>query len=209
VIRSHPWVFGGALLAIVAVIIFFFIQGTGTPLAPKTRAPDFTLTAADGKQYSLSQYRGQVVVLEFFAPWCPHCRNETSVLNQVASTGAGQGVQVLSVSATPYGYNYESSGGRDTTPISLKDINEFVANFHVKYPTMLDTSLKVGNAYRVTAFPQLFVIDRNGQVTWNNGDSGEVSYADLQAQIQRAQRIPYAPASATAPAATASASTGS
>jgi peroxiredoxin len=209
IVRSHPWVFGGALLATVAVIIFSVIQlqspPAPAPLAAGKRAPDFALTAADGNRYSLSQYRGHVVVLEFFAPWCPHCRNETSVLNQAASTGGAQGVQVLSVSATPYGYNYESSGGADTTPIAMKDITEFVTNYHVTYPAMLDTSLKVGDAYSVAAFPQLFVIDRNGTVTWNNGTSGEVSYADLQAQIQRAQHVPLTTATAAAPTVRASA----
>lgn len=215
--RSNPWVFGGTLVAVLAIAIFAIVRGnsaaaeispgqlnnSNVPLAAGKAAPDFTLTASDGKRYSLSQYRGKVVLLEFFAPWCPHCRNETTILNQVANVDASQGVQVLSVSASPYGYNYEATG--DTTPISMKDITEFVQTFNVTYPAMLDTSLNVGNAYGVIGYPQMFLIDRNGDVTWNNGTTGEVNYTQLQDAIQQTLLVPLKTPAATAPAAAATA----
>jgi peroxiredoxin len=172
------------------------LNDSNVPLAAGKPAPDFAFTGADGKHYTLSQYRGQVVLLEFFAPWCPHCRNETTVLNQVASVDADMGVHVVSVTATPYGYNYESTG--DTSPITMNDVTEFVNTFHVTYPALLDTSLKAGNAYGVIGYPQMFVVDRNGTVAWNNGDSGEVNYTDLQNAIQQALLVPLkTPAGAT------------
>jgi peroxiredoxin len=214
---SNPWIFGGTLLAVLAIAIAAVIFGTrasantytpgqlnnsNVPLAAGKAAPNFTLTASDGKRYSLSQFRGQVVLVEFFAPWCPHCRNETTVLNQVASVDAPQGVQVLSVTATPYGYNYEATG--DTTPITMNDVTEFVSNYHVTYPAMLDTSLNVGNAYGVVGYPQMFLIDRNGNIAWNNGTSGEVVYTDLQSDIQHTLLVPLKTPAAT-PTATATA----
>jgi peroxiredoxin len=192
-----------ALLAIGVYAIASGLNPSPTPLAAGKVAPNFTLTATDGKQYSLNDYRGKVVLLEFFAPWCPHCRNEVAVLNQVAKTYAGQDVQVLSVTDTPYGYNYESSG--DTSPITMTDVTRFVNTYHVSYPAMLDTSLKAGNAYGVAAFPQIYVIDRNGTIAWNNGGGGETAYKDLQTAIQRAQAVPLQTATSTAPAVSASA----
>jgi peroxiredoxin len=191
--------FGGAfaLLAGIAIVslIWGFLANQSHALAPGKIGPDFTLPAEQGGVISLHEYRGQVVVLEFFAPWCPHCRNEVSTLNQVARTYAAQGVQVLSVTATPYGFNYESTG--DTAPITMADVRRFVDQFHVSYPTLLDTSLKAGNAYGVSGYPQLFVIDRNGVITWNNGVGGEVSYAALRPPIARALAVPLATATHT------------
>ncbi len=70
-------------------------------------APDFTLPSADGKAYSLSQFKGKVVLLELFAPWCPHCQGDAPLFNEVYEKYKDKGVQVLAVSASPYGRNYE------------------------------------------------------------------------------------------------------
>ena len=174
------------------------LNNSNSPLVAGTRAPDFSLPSApDGKLVSLSQYHGKVVVLEFFAPWCPNCRNETSVLNTIANSTPD--VQVLSVSASPYGFNYEASGATDKTPISMADIKEFVSAFSVSYPALLDTQLKSGNAYGVIGYPQIFVIDRNGTIVWNNGTEGETNLTELQSVIGQAETIPLAtPAHAAA-----------
>ncbi len=161
-------------------------SSTAGLLAPGTTAPAIaTLPAADGKSYNLAQYKGQkVVVLEFFAPWCPHCQDETSTLKQIQQDNASKGVQVLSVSASPYGRNYENSGGTDTTPISMSDIQWFSSNFHLNYPALFDPSLKAGTDYKVQAYPTIYIINKQGVITY--AESGEISYASLQQQINTA-----------------------
>jgi peroxiredoxin len=203
------WVSAVTIVVVAAIAIFAVVRGlqangnsspgqltNGNPTAAGKVAPGFTLPAEQGGNVSLSQYRGKVVVLEFFAPWCPHCRNEVSTLNTVAQVFSDQ-VQVLSVSASPYGFNYESSGGSDTSAITMADVQKFVSTFHVSYPALLDTSLRVGNAYGVYGYPQIYVIDRNGVIQWNNGQGGETSYTDLQAAINRALAVPLATATPT------------
>ncbi len=206
---TRDWVFGIVFVVVAGIAIFSVVHGIqanqSTALAPGKVGPNFTLPAEQGGTISLSQFRGQVVVLEFFAPWCPHCRNEVSTLNSLAHAYAAQGVEVLSVTATPYGFNYEATG--DTSPISMADVRQFVSQFHVSYPALLDTSLKAGNAYGVGGFPQLFVLDRNGIVKWNNGVGGEVSYADLRAQIEKALAAPLATATRTGASETPAAAT--
>ncbi len=151
-------------------------------LAAGTTAPAIgPLPAANGGTNSLAQYKGKVVVLELFAPWCPHCQAETSTLNQIQQSDGSQGVQVLSVSASPYGRNYESG---DQTPISMSDIQWFSSNFHLTYPALFDSSLNAANAYHIQAYPTIYIINAHGVITYA-GD-GEISYGSLQQQITQA-----------------------
>jgi peroxiredoxin len=210
-LRKH-WLSTGTVVVLAAIAIFAVVRGlqtnassavgqvtNGNPTAAGKVAPNFTLTAEQGGTYSLSQYRGKVVVLELFAPWCPHCQAEVDTLNSIARASSDQ-VQVLSVSASPYGFNYESMG--DTSPIKMADLQKFVTQFHVIYPALLDTSLRTANAYGVYGYPAIYVIDRNGVITWNNGQGGETSYTDLQTQINKALAVPLKPATPTTSAGT-------
>jgi thiol-disulfide isomerase/thioredoxin len=205
------WVLTGTVLLVAAIVIIAIARG-GTTTGGETRgqlkasnvplqagavAPDFSLPAEQGGTYTISQFRGKVVLLEFFAPWCPHCRAEAPTLHQlVASSGAS--VQVLAVTASPYGFNYEATG--DTSPITMHDVKLYVDQFGVNYPALFDPSLKAGNDYGVVGYPQMYVIDRNGVITWGSGLTGQVAYSTLQAQIQKAQRVPLAtPVATTTP----------
>ena len=188
---------GGSWLAIltgvvvIGIIVFALLasRGSATPgttaaglLANGTTAPAIaTLPASDGKSYSLAQYKGKVVVLEFYAPWCPHCQNETTALKQLQQEYGAKGVQVLSVSASPYGRNYEAG---DQTAISMSDIQWFSSNFHLNYPALFDPSLKAGTDYKVTGFPTLYIVNKQGVITYST--SGEISYDSLQQQVNQA-----------------------
>ncbi len=182
----------GAL--VLGIIIFAIIASRSSPisresattqglLATGTPAPAINpLPAANGGSYSLAQYKGQkVVVLEFFAPWCPHCQNETSTLNRLQQEYGDKSVQVLSVSASPYGRNYESG---DQTPISMSDIQWFADTYHLNYPALFDPSLQAANDYKVQGFPTLYIINKQGIITY--AGSGETSYATLQQQVNQA-----------------------
>ncbi|HEY7123500.1 MAG TPA: TlpA disulfide reductase family protein [Ktedonobacterales bacterium] len=189
---------GGSWLALVTgvllvgIIVFAVISTRSSGTTPSgssqalltsgTTAPAInSLKAADGNTYSLSQYQGKVVVLELFAPWCPHCQDETATLKQIQQNDASQGVQVLSVSASPYGRNYESG---DQTPISMSDIQWFSTTYGLNYPALFDPSLNAANDYHVQAFPTIYVINAQGVITYA-GD-GEINYASLQQQITQA-----------------------
>ncbi len=181
----------GAL--VIGIIVFAIIASRGNPtgssststglLAVGTPAPAIaSLPAADGKSYSLTQYKGQkVVVLEFFAPWCPHCQNETAVLKQLQQADGSKGVQVLSVSASAYGRNYESG---DQSPISMSDVQWFSSTFGLNYPALFDPSLHAANTYGVQAFPTIYVVNKQGVITY--AGNGEISYASLQQQVNAA-----------------------
>lgn len=191
-LSSGSWlaIFSGVLVIGILVIAIIASRGTTTAgptntqglLAVGTTAPAINgLTAADGKTYSLAQYKGQkVVVLEFFAPWCPHCQNETTALKQLQQE-YGDNVQVLAVSASPYGRNYEQG---DKSAISMSDIQWYSTTFGLNYPSLFDPSLKAANDYGIQGFPTQYIVNKQGVITY--AGSGEMSYASLQQQVNQA-----------------------
>lgn len=135
---------------------------SANPLTVGQLAPDFTLTSTDGSMVSLSQFKGKVVLIEFMAPWCPHCQQDSVTLNQVYDNYAGKNVQMLAVSASPYGRNHESNGQAtgDNTPINMGDLTWFHDTFHLKYPLLFDPTANVGEqAYGVQSYPTIYVLD--------------------------------------------------
>lgn len=165
-----------------------------TPLPTGDVAADFSLPANDGNTYSLSQFKGKVVLLEFMAPWCPHCQADSVEFNKVWDSYKDKGVQVLGVSATPYGHNYENN---DNTPISMADLTWFRDNFATKYPLLLDTSLNAADNYHIRYFPTLYLIGKDGKVIEQMlaDDSGALTFERIGAELDKAIK-----ASGSAPA---------
>jgi peroxiredoxin len=138
-----------------------------TPVPNGQRAPDFTLPATDGKTYTLSQFRDKSpVLIEFMAPWCPHCQKESEILNQIYDAYKGKNLQMLSVSAHPYGRDWETTQGNpDTsTPISMSDLIWFRDTYKEQFPLLLDKLVKSADQYGIAYFPTLYVINTDGTV---------------------------------------------
>lgn len=135
-------------------------QRNVVPVTMGQPAPDFTLPATDGKTYSLSQFRGKVVVLELMAPWCPHCQAHATDLNQIYAKYKDKPVQVLAVNASPFGQNHESG---DDSLITMADQVWFHDTFGLQYPLLFDKDVTEADTYGITSFPTVFVIDRKGK----------------------------------------------
>lgn len=171
-------------IAVVAALIWFGLGGTTaqegsgsgssnnpggvippdfntTPVPAGQPAPDFSLPGADGQTYSLQQFRGQAVVLEFFGPWCPHCQQDAPIFAQLYEAYKDKKVQMLAVSASPYGRNYQQG---DETPITMDDLTWFRDTFGVPFPLLLDKELKATSAYGITRYPTTYIVDANGVV---------------------------------------------
>lgn len=113
-------------------------------------APDFELEGMDGQMYSLSQWRGKkMVMVNFWASWCPPCRIETPDLVKLYEQYNGEVVF--------YGVNL-------TTQDSIGKVQEFMREFGMNYPVLLDTSGEVALAYNVQAIPTTYFIDKNGRI---------------------------------------------
>ena len=114
----------------------------------KTVAPDFTLKSKDGKNIRLSDLRGQVVLLNFWASWCGPCRQEMPVLDEIHNKYKSLGFSVL-------GINLDAKS---------KKAIKYLKNTPVTFPVLYDPKGDVSSQYGVQAMPSTVIIDRDGNV---------------------------------------------
>ena len=119
--------------------------GRATDIRPRP-APDFVLTSFDGQRIQLSDYRGRIVVLNFWATWCPPCRVEAPVLQRAAERLESAGVTFL---------------GIDVWDDQASAI-EFLRDVGVTYPNAEDATRLIPVEFGVTGLPETFVVDRRG-----------------------------------------------
>ena len=118
-------------------------------LAQGTAAPDFSLPALDGgTPVSLGAFRGGLVLLSFFASWCPHCRQELASVAAVARMDAGK-VAVVGV---------------DSNESSETAARQLLAAAHASFPVALDLDAKIATRYEVVALPVSYLLNANGKV---------------------------------------------
>lgn len=120
------------------------------PRSQRSVAPDFQLEALDGTTVRLSDYRGKAILLNFWASWCPPCREEIPWFVDFQNKYGPQGLQVVGISVD------------NTDP---KEVTEFIRRRGVNYPVLLADD-KVAEAYGgVEGLPTTFFIGRDGHIT--------------------------------------------
>jgi peroxiredoxin len=120
------------------------------PLLPKAfKAPDFRLKDENGKIYHLADYRGQVVILNFWATWCPPCRAEMPSMERARQKVKGGKIVILAVNV-----------GEDEDTVF-----GFTGQFPVTFPLLLDTDGGTIRQYPVSGLPTTFIIGPSGMAT--------------------------------------------
>jgi cytochrome c biogenesis protein CcmG/thiol:disulfide interchange protein DsbE len=109
-------------------------------------APDFTLADFDDKEITLSELRGQVVIINFWASWCPPCREEAAYLEQTWRKYKDQGVVFIGVDYV------------DTKKAALA----YMAEFDLTYFNGPDLGTRIAQAYNIKGVPETFYVDKNG-----------------------------------------------
>jgi thiol-disulfide isomerase/thioredoxin len=122
---------------------------TGSAPAVGQLAPDFTLSDLAGKPVSLSDFRGKVVIVNFWATWCPPCRAEMPSMEQLYRDLADEGLVMLAI-------NIEKTG-RQTVPA-------FLAGSPHSFPILFDDKEEVQKRYGVYKFPESFIIRKDGVI---------------------------------------------
>jgi len=116
----------------------------------KGKAPDFTLKSAKGDNMKLSEHRGEVVMINFWASWCAPCREEMPILNDMYRRYRDMGFTLL-------GINVEEDP--DGAKKMIKDLK-------VIFPVLYDTSNSVSELYNVEAMPSTILVDRDGNMRY-------------------------------------------
>lgn len=132
-------------------------------------APTFQLETLDGGELGPADLRGQVVVINFWASWCPPCRAEMAALQRTYEENESRGLEILAVNATH----------QDSMPAA----EEFVRERGLSFPILLDSTGLAGNLYRTRALPTTFFVGRDGVIE-KVIVGGPMSEATLQSTVQ-------------------------
>jgi thiol-disulfide isomerase/thioredoxin len=127
------------------------------------QAPEIALTDLNGIQRSLSRYRGQVVIVNLWATWCPPCQAEMPLLQTFFEKHAAEGLTVIAI----------EDGEPET------DVRSFVKQYGLTFPVWLDPTHKATDqAFKTSNLPTSYVVDRTGEVrlTW----LGAISAVNLE-----------------------------
>jgi peroxiredoxin len=154
---------GGALAGLLVIALVWALAGRSAgaalpPAAPATRpAPDFALPGLDGQTVRLSDYRGKVVLLNFWYTGCAPCREETPALQAAYQKFAPQGLEFIGMNVLA-----NERKGAD----GLADIRSFLGSHNVTYPIALDADSQSGRDYQVYVLPTSLMIDREGKIRY-------------------------------------------
>jgi cytochrome c biogenesis protein CcmG, thiol:disulfide interchange protein DsbE len=143
----------GMLLTIAIVLALLGLLGWGLAKAqagPRDtgKAPDFTITGFDGRKARLSELRGQVVIINFWASWCLPCREEAAYLEQTWRKYKDKGVVFIGVDYV------------DTEKEALAYIKEF----DITYINGPDLGTRISQAFNIKGVPETYYVARNGEL---------------------------------------------
>ncbi len=141
------------LVFFVALVVVGFLvkdRPSGKKIiASGDRAPEFRLTASDGRQISLADFRGKMVMVHFWATWCPPCVEEMPTLDKLNNALKGTDFVMLTVSV-------DESGVEAVAPFMLRN--------RLSLPVLFDPGGEVAGRYGTFKFPETYIVDREGVV---------------------------------------------
>lgn len=142
-------------------------------LENKIIAPDFSLKDVDGKTHKLSDYRGKVVMINFWATWCPPCRFELPSMQRAYEKLKQSGVEFLAINL-----------GEDADTIFT-----FTADYPVTFPLLMDLDSSVSNMYPVIGLPTTYFVDPKGRLVYRAVGSREWDEEQMITKILSIKKV--------------------
>ncbi len=131
------------------------------------RAPEFSLPALDGRQVSLNDLRGQIVLINFWATWCPPCRAEMPEIQALYESHRGQNFTVLAINQAE----------------DDRSASQFAQQLRLTFPILLDRDGAIARQYQLQALPTSFFIDRDGVI--RAASLGQMNRAYMEAELAK------------------------
>jgi thiol-disulfide isomerase/thioredoxin len=135
------------ILRFVLVVGITAVACGSRDVAKQSGTTDFTLSSLDGTEYKLSEFKGQVVVIDFWASWCPPCRNSVPAFIALYNKYHDQGFTILGISL-------------DNDERALRD---FSKQMQIPYPVLIGNN-DIAKAYQVSGIPKTLFLDKKGMV---------------------------------------------
>ncbi|MFQ5464489.1 MAG: TlpA disulfide reductase family protein [Thermodesulfobacteriota bacterium] len=144
-------VIAGAAVVIIAVVVFIVLgqKKKFEPVVAGSEVIDFTLPDLDGYPTKLSDFKGKVVFLNFWATWCKPCEDEMPSMQMLYETLEGEPFEIVAVSV--------DSESADV-------VKEFVEKYGITFTVLHDRKGRVKETYKTTGVPETFIVDQNGYV---------------------------------------------
>ncbi|TVP56271.1 MAG: TlpA family protein disulfide reductase [Gemmatimonadales bacterium] len=147
-----------AALALAVITFAWVNQDRLHAVGPGVQAPYFEAVTLEGEPASLDDYRGQVVLLNIWATWCPPCRYEMPSMQRLYEELEGEDFEIVAVSVDA------RVGQRDVDGMPGGDIRAFSDSLSLTFPILHDPQGRIRRAYQTRALPESFVIGRDGQI---------------------------------------------
>lgn len=172
--RRRRLLLGAAALALAAPAAAQFtdpkLTHSLTEIKPPKSAPDFKLKDLDGKPYQLKDFRGRVLLLNFWATWCPPCRREMPSMERLQQHFKDRPFSVVAINQQEDADRvFEFTGALRPSP---------------SFPILLDADTKVATAYGVKGLPVSFLLDSQGRITHRAIGGREFDHPEVIARIE-------------------------
>jgi peroxiredoxin len=155
--RKGRGVYTAAVVSALALVLAaWFSRGVITPIQPGSEAPEFTVANLQGDTVRLSDFRGKVVLINVWATWCLPCREEMPSMERLYQSLQGEDFEILAVSID------RAPGETDAGGNIGGDVAEFVVEYGLTFPILLNPSGNIQTLYQTTGVPESFIVDTDG-----------------------------------------------